>query len=95
MKCQGGSAHTRNISASGVLFETAQPLALGDSIVFSITLNHLYPNVEVHLECLGKIVRVERIGERIQAAVETMDTVWSASWRSHLGPASQAGVEAK
>jgi Tfp pilus assembly protein FimT len=68
MKFQSGSAVTRDVSASGVLFETQESFAPGEAIRFSFNLNHLYPDAPVHLECEGKIVRVKRLDGRIQVA---------------------------
>jgi hypothetical protein len=65
---------TRNISASGVFFETDVPHAVGNEISFSIDL--MGPQGEkLVLNCRGEIVRVEVEGAKVGLAVKTRTSV--------------------
>ena len=54
-----GNGRTRDVSASGIYFETEALMAAGAPIRFSLVLEHLYP-IPLRLECEGQIIRVER-----------------------------------
>ena len=56
---ENGSGETRDVSESGVFFETDQPFALGQMIRFSVMLAYAYPGTPFQLHCAGPIVRVE------------------------------------
>ena len=61
---------TRNVSASGVFFETDVPYAVGSEISFSIEL--IGPRGDkLVLNCRGEIVRVEVDGDKVGLAVRT------------------------
>ena len=51
---------TRNISSTGVLFTSEREPDLGGPIEYVITLNHEGGHI-VHLRCVGKVVRSERV----------------------------------
>jgi len=57
---QGGQGVARDLSSSGVFFETDGSFTSGQPIEFSIVLEHLYPDRPVRLNCKGSIVRVEQ-----------------------------------
>ena len=59
VKLEDGDGWTRDVSASGVYFETEAPLTVGAPIRFSMLLEHVYPT-PMRLECEGQIVRIER-----------------------------------
>lgn len=59
VKFEDGDGWTRDVSASGVYFETDASLTPGAPIKFSLLLEHVYPT-PLHLACKGEIVRVER-----------------------------------
>lgn len=47
-----------NMSSNGVLFELAQPIAVGEIIEYYITLpTGQDPEEDVRLRCMGKVVR--------------------------------------
>ena len=49
---------TINLSSSGVLFEAAQPLPVGEIIEYFITLpTGQNPDEDVRLRCMGKVTR--------------------------------------
>ena len=54
-----GSGITRDVSESGVFFETDQSFAPGTPISFSLILGHADPEGPFRLQCKGSIVRVE------------------------------------
>lgn len=54
-----GNGRTRDVSASGVYFETEASLTAGAPIRFSFVLDHVFPT-PLRLECEGQIIRVER-----------------------------------
>jgi len=61
---------TRNVSASGVFFETDVPHVVGNEISFSIEL--IGPQGEkLVLNCRGEIVRVEVAGDKVGLAIRT------------------------
>jgi hypothetical protein len=80
-----GKGISRDVSASGIYFETETPFAPGQTIAFSFNLEQLYPDVRLELHCKGKIVRVEQRGEQLGVAA-TIDA-WS------LEPPGESEVE--
>ncbi|MCG6537154.1 MAG: PilZ domain-containing protein [Syntrophales bacterium LBB04] len=64
----GKASTTRDVSSSGIFFETDGSFTPGQSIEFSIFLEHLYPDRPALLKCKGSIVRVEKSGEKIGVA---------------------------
>jgi PilZ domain len=84
-----GTGVSRDVSASGMYFETDASLAPGQHIAFSFTLDKVYPHVQLTLQCTGKIVRVEQRGKRLGVAV-TIDS-WSFKPSHYAG--GQAGAE--
>jgi len=59
VKLEDGDGWTRDVSASGVYFETDESFTPGAPIRFSLLLEHVYLS-PFRLECKGEIVRVER-----------------------------------
>jgi hypothetical protein len=59
----GSTGQTRDMSTSGIFFETNQIRSVGDFIRFSVTLNGSTVN------CGGQIVRVELINNHYGVAV--------------------------
>ncbi|MGH9558784.1 MAG: PilZ domain-containing protein [Bryobacteraceae bacterium] len=52
------AGETRNVSSCGVLFTSAEPVEVGDSIEYFITLpKALGSRIEVRLRCMGKVLR--------------------------------------
>jgi PilZ domain len=70
-----GQGVSRDVSASGIYFETDAALAPGQTISFSFNLDNIYPDVRLDLHCKGKIVRVEQRGGQLGVAA-TIDA-WS------------------
>lgn len=53
-----GRGVTRDISASGVFFETSEPLELGSPLKFAIDFDEV-PGGPLRLVCEGNVVRIE------------------------------------
>jgi hypothetical protein len=50
---------TKNVSSSGVLFESAATLRIGEPVEYVITLpTSPTPGIQVRLRCMGKVVRM-------------------------------------
>ena len=64
-----GNGVTRDVSASGVFFETGLTFSAGAGIVFSLLLEHADPGGPMRLHCQGKVVRVERLRGKFGVAV--------------------------
>ncbi len=60
---------TRDISVSGIYFETDDTFAPGSEVDFSVDLEHVRPIRPVRLVCKGRIVRVERKDGKVGVAV--------------------------
>ena len=70
---ESGEGITRDLSGSGVFFETDGSFSTGQAIEFSIILEHLYPDRAVRLQCKGMVVRVEKKDQKIGVAT-TIDS---------------------
>src|SRR5437899_12050811 len=63
-----GSAETRDVSTTGVFFETRQLLVPGAVIRFSLVFQHEESEPPLRLVCEGEVARVERRDERLGVA---------------------------
>ncbi len=73
-----GTGVTRNVSASGVFFETEVNYAAGSEIRFAIELDG--PTGKMMLKCQGQIVRVEHRDGKVGVAARIVaSTLESAS----------------
>lgn len=63
---------TRDVSASGIFFETTATLALGSAISFTVEFDT--PGGKMELKCQGEIVRTEQHGSQIGVAVKITDS---------------------
>jgi hypothetical protein len=66
---ENGAGITRDFSSSGIYFETDKSFTPGQSIEFTIVLEHVAPGRPVSVKYKGEIVRVEESGQRIGVAV--------------------------
>ena len=71
---------TRDLSSSGIFFESDDSFLPGQTIEFSIVLEYLYPDNPVCIKCSGAIVRVEKNRKKICIAA----TIDSYSLIDHL-----------
>jgi hypothetical protein len=60
VELEGGTGVTRDVSLSGVFFETNHFFALGEPIRLTLLLERATPGQPVRLQCEGRVVRVER-----------------------------------
>jgi len=67
---------TRDVSASGIFFETEASYISGDPISFAIDLDT--PGGRMVLSCRGEIVRVERRDTRVGVAVRILESTLKA-----------------
>lgn len=64
-----GAGTTRDVSLSGVFFETDQSFSLGESIRFVLVLEHVHAGRPLRLYCEGRVVRVNRCDGQLGVAV--------------------------
>jgi hypothetical protein len=69
IELHNGYGVTRNVSASGVFFETSLPFSQGAAISFCLLLDHADPVGPIRLHCQGKILRVEHLPGKSGVAV--------------------------
>ena len=63
---------TRDISPSGIFFETDLDMAGGSTIHFTLEFDN--PSGKLLLECSGEIVRVEKAGGKIGVAAKIVES---------------------
>ncbi|MCX6622868.1 MAG: hypothetical protein NTY38_17745 [Acidobacteria bacterium] len=56
----GGAGETRNLSSCGVLLTGAAEVSIGQPIEYTIALPTGSMSSELHLRCVGKVVRREQ-----------------------------------
>jgi hypothetical protein len=64
----GITGKTRDVSASGILFETDATYALGNSINFAVQFTT--STGKMVLRCQGEVVRIEPQGKKVKVAVK-------------------------
>jgi hypothetical protein len=64
-----GAGITRDVSLSGVFFETDRSFAPGEQINMVMVLERVSPGRPVRLQCEGRVVRVTRFDTQIGVAV--------------------------
>ena len=69
---EGASGVAKNVSASGVFFETSGDHAPGSEISFVIELDG--PEGKLELNCKGRIVRVEQRDGKVGVAAKIIDS---------------------
>lgn len=77
VKLDGGVGLTRNVSASGVYFETDVDYAAGSEISFAIELDG--PTGKMTLKCQGQIVRVEQRDGKVGLAAKILTSTLEAA----------------
>ena len=63
---------TKDVSASGIFFETDVPYALDSVISFTVQLDT--PGGKMLLKCRGMIVRIEALGKKVGVAVKITES---------------------
>ena len=70
VELERGSGITRNISTSGVFFETDQMFSAGALIRVNLVLEEpTYPGTPIRLHCQGQIARAEAHEEKVGVGV--------------------------
>jgi hypothetical protein len=69
VQLENGCGVTCDVSPSGINFETDRVFALGETIAFSLLLEHADPRGAIRFCCRGEIVRMERRHGRVRVAV--------------------------
>lgn len=82
----GVSGTTRDVSGSGLYFETAASFAIGSEVSFAIDIDT--PSGAMVLSCKGKIVRAEKRGDLQGVAVRILDS------RLNARPANRTAIDA-
>jgi len=72
VRLERGTGITRNVSASGVFFETNVDYAPGSEISFAIELDG--PQGKMMFRCKGQIVRVEHRDGKVGVAAKIVDS---------------------
>ncbi len=60
VEVEGGTGVTRDVSLSGVFFETDRLFVRGEPIRVTLILQRASPDNPVRLQCEGRVIRVER-----------------------------------
>jgi hypothetical protein len=63
---------TKDVSASGVFFETEEDMADGSAIEFTVEFES--PTGKLVMRCSGQIVRVERSGGKLGVAAKILES---------------------
>ena len=61
---------TRDVSCSGIYFQTDQSFVEGDDLNFSLELIYALPGKQIKLDCQGEAVRIELRGEKFGIAAK-------------------------
>lgn len=67
------SGITRDVSATGIFFETEAQYAKGSTVDLTVELET--PAGRLQLKCQGEIIRVEKRGTRVGVAVKITDSI--------------------
>jgi hypothetical protein len=67
VETEQGKGLTRDISASGIYFETEEPYSPGVPIRFTLVLEYSEPR-PLRLSCAGEVLRVDRHGDTFGVA---------------------------
>jgi hypothetical protein len=69
VELEHGTGRTRDISSSGMFFVTDQFFTLGQSIRFTLLVEHVDPGHSSRMQCQGTVVRVEPQNGHLGVAV--------------------------
>jgi hypothetical protein len=73
---EDGEGETHDISETGVFFETDAEHQVGDRI--SMTMEYFLDGREYHTRCEAQVVRVERVGRKVNVAARLLTPLHSA-----------------
>ena len=63
-------ATTRDVSWAGIYFLTDQSFAEGGDLNFALDLSYALPGKPIKLDCQGKVIRIERHGDKFGIAAK-------------------------
>ena len=66
----GGSGVTRDLSTTGVYFVCDQPMRVGSRVSIAIMLDDNLADMPVRMDCIGTVVRIESLGEKVGVAMK-------------------------
>lgn len=69
VELEGGRGLTRDVSLSGVYFETDRSLVVGEQVRLTLVMGRLSPDHPFRLQCGGRVVRVERREMQVRLGV--------------------------
>ena len=78
-----GTGITRDVSLSGVFFETDQFFLMGAPIRLTLVLERASPGQPVRLQCEGRVVRVERRQPELRLGVAVAIESYRFRTREH------------
>ncbi|HEV8676153.1 MAG TPA: PilZ domain-containing protein [Methylomirabilota bacterium] len=64
IRTEKGAGIARDVSTTGLFFETDEPYTVGESVSLSLVLERPYSAVPVRLQGTGRVVRVEQRGRK-------------------------------
>ncbi len=70
VELDGGGGVTRDVSLSGVFFETEQWFAPGEPIRLTLVLERASPGYTIRVQCEGRVVRVVDSDMKTDVAVQ-------------------------
>lgn len=83
VELEGGTGVTRDVSLSGVFFETDQFFLMGAPIRLTLVLERASPGQPVRLQCEGRVVRVERRQPELRLGVAVAIESYRFRTREH------------
>ncbi len=79
VETEQGTGLTRDISASGIYFETEEPYSPGAPIHFTLVLEYSEPR-PLRLSCTGQVLRVDTHGDTFGVAASITSHSIKSSW---------------
>lgn len=73
-----GTGLSRDVSTTGIYFTTDGRFVPETEIRFALELNHVFPGETFQVRCRGRVVRVEKAGEKTGVAA-SIEELWSAA----------------
>ena len=80
VELDGGSGVTRDVSLSGVSFETEQWFAPGEPIRLTLILEGASPGSTIRVRCEGKVVRVVDSDTKTDVAIQITSHAFTRQW---------------
>jgi len=88
VELEEGNGMTRDVSLSGVFFETDQWFSPGEPIWLTLVLERASPGHPIRLQCEGQVVRVGPSNGKVEVAVAITSHAF-ANYSSGKAPANK------